>query len=133
MFSMQKIWLWLAGIGLVVTLSVLLVMAKVETGKLEVENLTLQENQQSQKVLIDNYNKQIEIISSVNVELSKEFVNNETDLVAQQKTFNAHNLEKLLESKPKMIVKLSNKKTAEVFNGFSNFTKVFEQGETDDD
>ena len=132
MFSMQKIYIALGVISAIALLTVLLVMSKVEVGKLEVYNQTLQENQDTQQELIENYNDQITTLSSIGIELSKNISKNKIDLIEQQSVYNSNNLGNALAKKPTLIIKMANRKTAKVFDDFSKFTQQFERGGIDD-
>ena len=129
MFSIQKIIGVLSVFAVIAVLSFMLVSSKVEIGKLEVSNETLEKNIKTKEVLIGNYNKQLDIMSDANIELSKKFSKNDVKLDEQQKVYNSHNLEKLLDKKPQLIVNLANKKTKKLFKDFSKYTQEFENGE----
>ena len=129
MFSIQKIIGVLSVFAVIAVLSFMLVSSKVEIGKLEVSNETLEKNIKTKEVLIGNYNKQLDIMSDANIELSKKFSKNDVKLDEQQKVYNSHNLEKLLDKKPQLIVNLANKKTKKLFKDFSKYTQEFEKGE----
>ena len=132
MFSIQKIIGVLSVFAVIAVLSFMLVSSKVEIGKLEVSNETLEKNIKTKEVLIGNYNKQLDIMSDANIELSKKFSKNDVKLDEQQKVYNSHNLEKLLDKKPQLIVNLANKKTKKLFKDFSKYTQEFEKGETNE-
>ena len=132
MFSIQKIIGVLSVFAVIAVLSFMLVSSKVEIGKLEVSNETLEKNIKTKEVLIGNYNKQLDIMSDANIELSKKFSKNDVKLDEQQKVYNSHNLEKLLDKKPQLIVNLANKKTKKLFKDFSKYTQEFENGETNE-
>lgn len=128
MFTSQKLYIYGAIVAAIIALSTMLVLSKVETGQLEVENQTLSDNIETQQVLIKNYNKQIENFSDTVIDLSKKISDNDITLEKQQKVFNSHNLENLLEKKPTLIIKRANTKTAQLFDDFTLFTQEFEKG-----
>jgi len=123
---LKSIWVWVLVVITVVTLTVLLMLSKVENGKLQSNIEVLNSNIIAQQTIIANYNDQIKDVSTTNINLSKELSNNAKELSKQQSQFNSNNLERLLNLKPTLIIKQANRKTKEIFDDYSTFTQDFE-------
>lgn len=130
---LQKVWGWVLAVVAVVILTILLMLSKVENGKLESNIDVLNGNIETQQIIIDNYNEQIDVISDINITLSKTLSENGNELDKQQTQFTSNNLERLLSKKPQLIIKLANDKTKSIFDEYSDFTKEFESNNGDND
>lgn len=130
MFNLQSIAVKLIfEIGVIVIIVVLgnmLLNAEFEIGELSQNNDILLKNESKLEKLNNNYNKQIIIVQDANIKLSKQHSVNKKEIIEQSKIFRDHNLQNILNKKPKLIVDMANEKTKFIFKNFEKFTHNFE-------